>query len=51
MRKIDHVLEKKALLDYKYIDAGIFSKGLTHEFCQKMKMFSFFVFGQKLAFK
>ena len=31
MRKIDHVLEKKALLDYKYIDTGIFSKGLTYD--------------------
>ena len=41
MRKIDHLLEKKALLDYKYIDFTWspypdFFKRLTHDFGQKL---------------
>ena len=42
MRKIDHLLEKKALLDYKYIDFTWspypdFFKRLTHDFGKNSK--------------
>ena len=41
MSKIDHLLEKKALLDHKYIDFTWspypdFFKRLTHDFGQKL---------------
>ena len=47
----DHLVRKQALLDYKKgilhsYQIGIFSKGLTHDFGQKMKILSLFVSGQ-----
>ena len=47
----DHLVRKQALLDYKngfyiVIILGFFSAGLTHDFGQKMKIFSSFVLGQ-----
>ena len=47
----DHLVRKKALLDYKKwilqsCHIGIFSKGLTHDFRQKLKISYLFVFGQ-----
>ena len=46
-----HLVRKKALLDYKKwilqsCHIGIFSKGLTHDFRQKLKISYLFVFGQ-----
>ena len=46
----DHLVRKKALLDYKneFLQSchiGIFSKGLTHDFGQKLKISYLFVFG------
>ena len=51
MRKIDHLLEKKALLDYKYIDFTWspytdFFKRLTHDFDQQLYISSLSVSGQ-----
>ena len=51
MRKIDHLLEKKALLGYKYIDFTWspytdFFKRLTHDFDQKLHICSLLVSGQ-----
>ena len=47
----DHLVRKQALLDYKKRilhsnNIGIFLAGLTHDFGQKMKIFSSFVLGQ-----
>ena len=47
----DHLVRKQALLDYKKgilhsYQIGIFSKGLTHDFGQKMGILSLFVSGQ-----
>ena len=47
----DHLVRKKALLDYKKwilhsCHIGIFSQGLTLDFGQKSKINYLFVFGQ-----
>ena len=47
----DHLVRKKALLDYKNeflpsCHIGIVSKGLTTDFGQKLKISYLFVFGQ-----
>ena len=40
---------KETVLDYKNgsLKSGIFPKGLTHAFTQKIDFFSLFVFGQR----
>ena len=52
----DHLVGKQApprpeFVILKSCHTEIFSKGLTHDFCQKLTISSLFVLGQEWAFK